>query len=79
MINVLLFAGIREKAGRDTIRCERKGITVGELKLWLAETCPELADDMKRVMIAVNEEFADDSTVLKDGDQVAVIPPVSGG
>ncbi|MDQ0340371.1 molybdopterin synthase sulfur carrier subunit [Caldalkalibacillus uzonensis] len=79
MINVLLFAGIREKAGRETITCEQTRITVGELKQWLADTYPELAADIQLAMIAVNEEFADDSAVVNDGDQVAVIPPVSGG
>jgi molybdopterin synthase sulfur carrier subunit len=34
---------------------------------------------MDTVMTAVNEEFAPDDTVIEDGDEIAFIPPVSGG
>ncbi|MBR8646197.1 MoaD/ThiS family protein [[Brevibacterium] frigoritolerans] len=36
-------------------------------------------EGLETVMTAVNEEFADDDTILSDGDTVAFIPPVSGG
>jgi molybdopterin converting factor small subunit len=38
-----------------------------------------MAEDLARVMIAVNESFAQDETVIDQNDRVALIPPVSGG
>lgn len=79
MIKVLLFAGIAEKLGQQQIVVDQGEITVQGLREWLAQQYPAIAIDLERAMIAVNEEFADDETNLKTDDEVAIIPPVSGG
>ncbi len=53
--------------------------TVFDLKRVLAERFDRLAGALSTVRFAVNDEFATDTTGLCDGDEVAVIPPVSGG
>jgi molybdopterin converting factor subunit 1 len=79
MIKVLLFAGIAEKLGQPYVVVEQRDINVHDLRAWLSQQYPVIATDLERAMIAVNEEFADDQTWLKSDDEVAIIPPVSGG
>lgn len=77
MIEVLLFAGLRESIGKEKITIQAEGMTVDELK---KNGLPEHGiTDLKNVMIAINEEYSTDDYVLKKGDTVAMIPPVSGG
>jgi len=63
--------------GRDTV-IEIQGTTVGELRRELSERYPELSD-LKSLFIAVNNDYADDDRLLKSTDEIALIPPVSGG
>jgi molybdopterin converting factor subunit 1 len=79
MIKVLLFAGIAEKLGQQQMIVEQHDITVQVLRKWLTQHYPAITIDLERAMVAVNEEFADDQTMLKMNDEVAIIPPVSGG
>lgn len=74
-VSVRLFAALREQAG---VR-ERKvdvpdGATVGDVWPALA-----LGDEPPGLLYALNREYADAATPLSDGDEVALIPPVSGG
>jgi molybdopterin synthase sulfur carrier subunit len=52
---------------------------VGELRKLLVEREPHLADVLKVCLFAVNQEYVGEDFVLKGGETVAVIPPVSGG
>ena len=74
-ITVRLFAAVRERAGssRRTLRLE-DGARVGDV--WPALG---LGDEPAGIAYARNREYADRSESLRDGDEVAVIPPVSGG
>lgn len=54
------------------------GITVAELKNQLEAVYPEMKK-LRSYMVAVNDEYANDKQVLNAHDEVAVIPPVSGG
>ncbi|HEU5141409.1 MAG TPA: molybdopterin converting factor subunit 1 [Bacillales bacterium] len=78
MIQILLFAKFQEAVGEDSIAWHDAPITVGALKEQLQgayEEFPRLDD----VMVAVNEQYANNETEIRDGDTVALIPPVSGG
>lgn len=55
------------------------GATVADLRRALILHRPEMAALVARSRIAVNQEFADDSAVVPEGAEVALIPPVSGG
>jgi sulfur-carrier protein len=77
MNKVLFFAHLRDAVGEEFLRVDAAGKTVGDLKAELAANydLPKL----ETVMTAVNEEFAGDDEVIQDGDEIAFIPPVSGG
>lgn len=77
MIDVLFFAELQEVVGKEKITLEADGITVSELKTdYLSMYNLENID---HAMTAINEEYADEATIIKSGDVVAFIPPVSGG
>ncbi|MGE8204940.1 molybdopterin converting factor subunit 1 [Heyndrickxia sp. NPDC080065] len=77
MIKVLLFAHLKEQIGKSELQMDSFSGTVKELKGYLQENYSLL--NLDSIMIAVNEEFCNDNTTLRDGDIVALIPPVSGG
>jgi molybdopterin synthase catalytic subunit len=71
-VTVRLFAGLRERAGWS--RREIDAATVGDV--WAALG---LGDEPDGLLYAVNREYAGRERELRDGDEVALIPPVSGG
>jgi len=72
-IKVRLFAGLRERAGYS----EREVVDVARVAdVWRAL---DLGDEPEGLLYAVNREYADAGRELADGDEVALIPPVSGG
>jgi molybdopterin synthase catalytic subunit/molybdopterin converting factor small subunit len=73
-VTVKLFAGLRERAGWGEREIEISGGRVGDV--WAAL---ELGDEPAGLLYAVNQEYAERDRELADGDEVAVIPPVSGG
>jgi molybdopterin synthase catalytic subunit len=82
MVRVLLFARLKDLAGRPELHLELNHPT--PLKgLWgqLNREMPQIMDWVKekRVLIAVNQEMATDETVIHDGDEVGLMPPFSGG
>lgn len=77
MIDVLFFAGLRDAVGQSQISIDLKEITVKQLKQQLLETYD--LPNLDQAMIAINEEYASEDAIIKKGDVVAFIPPVSGG
>ena len=71
-VNVRLFAGLRERAG--WARRDVEAASVGDV--WRSL---DLGDEPEGLLYAVNKEYAERDRVLVDGDEVALIPPVSGG
>ena len=79
-IQVKLFALAGELAGRGGIELDLPlQATVADLRRALVEQTPALAPLVPRMMVAVNMDYAVDDRVLAEGDEVACIPPVSGG
>ncbi|CAM3421708.1 MoaD/ThiS family protein [Hydrogenibacillus schlegelii] len=78
-VTVLLFAGLGEKVGRTLSWPWREGLTVAELLDELAARYPEVAVYRPTVMTAVNAAYRPVDHPLRPGDEVALIPPVSGG
>jgi len=79
-VQVRFFAVYRERAGCDTIALELPdGTTVSDLTEEVRHRFPDLASASTPIVVAVNAEYADPGTLLRDGDEVALIPPVSGG
>jgi len=77
-VRVRLFASFREAAGTAHLTSELDhGARVSDLLAQLAERIPALG--ATRGLVAVNQTYVDPDTVLHNGDEVALIPPVSGG
>ena len=79
-MRVLLFARLRELAGVAGLDLQLPaGTTAAGVYSELARLHPGLNADPGGIRVAVNQEFSEWSAVLGDGDEVAFIPPVSGG
>jgi molybdopterin synthase catalytic subunit len=78
-LRVLVFAGLRARAGRESLDVHvPRPATVAELRAALESQYPELGS-LDHCRIAVDQAFADDDTPVDDAEELALIPPVSGG
>lgn len=76
-MKVKLFGITREIVGGPLL--EVSGVTtVGELKNHFMSTYPKIKK-LNSLMVAVNSEYAKDDLTLRENDEIALIPPVSGG
>ena len=79
-ITVKLFGAVREAAGVKELSAElAAGSDAGRLRELLASDHPIFEEFGDRLAVCVNFEIASSDTVLSDGDEVAFLPPVSGG
>jgi len=79
-VNVLFFGMARDLAGVAQERLNvAEGGRVGDLWPQCQARFPRLAEIAESLVTAVNQEIADHSQPLRDGDEVAFLPPVSGG
>ncbi|HYT64942.1 MAG TPA: molybdopterin converting factor subunit 1 [Vicinamibacterales bacterium] len=79
-VTIRLFARLRELAGAsDLSRQLPEGSSARDAWNALVAEFPAIGDYSRTVSCAVNEEYARLTTALKDGDEVAFLPPVSGG
>ncbi|HEY6582828.1 MAG TPA: molybdopterin converting factor subunit 1 [Rubrobacter sp.] len=80
MIKVLFFGAAADRAGTREAELEvEDGLTLAEIWPLLVERHPDLAPMRDTLAFAVNDEYARASAVVSAGDEVAVLPPVSGG
>ncbi len=79
-VTVRLFARLREIAGRESWDIEvPAGSTAGDAWASVTAGTPALAPFDRAISVAVNASFARMSRPLSEGDDVAFLPPVSGG
>jgi molybdopterin converting factor subunit 1 len=79
-VTVRLFARLREIVAADELRREvGDGSTVRDVWRGLAREYPPLAEFEPSISAAVNADYARLDTVVREGDEVAFLPPVSGG
>ncbi len=79
-VRVILFAIHREKLGQGEVEMELPaGASVSDLLKGMTNRFPEFGDLKDGLMVAVNTEYVDSQSVLNNGDEVALIPTVSGG
>lgn len=79
-VSVRLFASLREAVGRAEITFELPdGATAEAAWAHLAAAHPPLAPRRPNLSVAVNRAYQPFDAVLKDGDEVVFIPPISGG
>ena len=75
---VRAFGITREILGAKETNVEMTGQTVAELRAVLMKNYPALVS-LRSLMVAVNNVYAEDDQVLRQHDEIALIPPVSGG
>ena len=82
MITLKYFASLRDIAEKeeDSLVIENP-ITIDQLSDIISKTAPKMGAIIreKKVMISVNQEMASADTIIHDGDEVAFLPPFSGG
>lgn len=80
-VTVKLFAVLKERAGTGALAVELPEGATADTAMTAAADRTGIGDLLQRmrVAVAVNREFAAGNTPLRDGDEVALIPPVSGG
>ena len=79
-ITVRLFASLREKAGTSNLTLSvPEGTNVEQLLSLVQSEKLELDGAIKGVLVAINHEYASANTVINESDDLALIPPVSGG
>ncbi len=82
MITIKYFASLRSLAGKEEDRLNLGSETTLErLSEEISKTAPKIGEMMrgKKVMISVNHEVVVPGAVIRDGDEVALLPPFSGG
>ena len=80
-VRILFFASLREALGGQ-VTMQTEAATVGELRQALmaqSEAHAQALGPHRPVRVAVNQTMVDDEHVLKDSDEVAFFPPVTGG
>ena len=78
MIKVKCFGVAREIVDNDYFELDQSGLSVKELRSILYSTYPKFSK-IKGFMIAVNQEYATEEMAVNANDEIAIIPPVSGG
>jgi molybdopterin synthase catalytic subunit len=78
-VAVRLFARVREFAGADLVRLDDDCGTVAGIRDALAARYPQVAGLIARSAVALNGEYAPDDQRVSAEDEIALIPPVSGG
>ena len=79
-LNVLLFAQARDKAGRASLTLELpEGSVVSDAIAALVRAHPALAPLLPHLAVALDGTLVKPAAALRDGGELAVLPPVSGG
>ena len=84
MIKILYFAWVREQVGKgeEQIALPENVTTVGHLLKWMrgrGDVFSETFNEASRICVAVNQEHANLDNVVRENDEVAFFPPVTGG
>jgi MoaE-MoaD fusion protein len=81
-VTVKFFASCREQTGGESVSQVEiiSGVTTtADLLTILLQKFPQLGNGIQEVKIAVNRSYIETPQVLKEGDEIALLPPISGG
>lgn len=82
MVTVRFFAVLRKLTGREDFHFSLpQPITLKEVFDQIEKEIPQIRTILKdgRALIAINQEMADENTLVRDGDEIALLPPFAGG
>jgi sulfur-carrier protein len=80
-IHILFFGHYKDHApnGKLTLENVPEGSTVADIATLLAAQTPAFTDLLSRTRVAVGAAFVESDTVVKSGNEIAFLPPMSGG
>ncbi len=79
-VQILFFGALRELAGESSRKMDiPEGATVGEFVRLITQHIPAVKGYAGSMAVSVNQEYARQETVLHAGDEIGLLPPVSGG
>ncbi|MEE3346784.1 MAG: MoaD/ThiS family protein [Nitrospinota bacterium] len=82
MITLKYFASLKSIAEKEEDRLDIENpITLDQLSDIISKTAPKMGEMIreKKVLVSINQEMASVDTIIHDGDEVAFLPPFSGG
>jgi molybdopterin converting factor subunit 1 len=80
IVEVLLFASLKDAAHADRISVSlSQDATVADLLHAVSDQHPALSRHLPHCRVAVNREYARNDEPVQEGDEIALLPPVSGG
>ena len=82
MITLKYFANLKSIAKKEEDRLDIENpITLDQLSDIISKTAPKMGEMIreKKVLVSINQEMASVDTIIHDGDEVAFLPPFSGG
>ena len=80
IVQLKLFAAAKDHVGSDVVAIEiPAGGTIADLRQAIVASYPELEQVLRHAMFAINADYATDTSTIESTDEVACIPPVSGG
>jgi molybdopterin converting factor subunit 1 len=82
MITIKYFASLKSIAEKEEDNLDIENpISIDQLSDIISKTAPKMGAVIreKKVMISVNQEMASADTIIRDGDEIAFLPPFSGG
>ena len=81
-MTILLFGITKDIVGSSSLSMPLANAssikTVGDLKIYLKKSYPQLGE-LSSLAVAVNSAYADEDETINSNDEIALIPPVSGG
>lgn len=78
-LRVLFFGALRDRFGLEERLEQFPGRSVADLLEYYHAVAPELSGLWQTLAVAVNQQYAKGNTLLENDDEVALLPPVSGG
>ncbi len=82
IVTVKYFASLKQMAGKEEDQFNvNEDTTLEQLSALIGQSVPQLGDMVreKKVLISLNYDVVPLDTVVKDGDEIALLPPFSGG
>ncbi|TDJ03903.1 MAG: MoaD/ThiS family protein [Caldithrix sp.] len=79
-VTLRLFGQLRELAECDEAEIEiKEGTKIGDLVWLVGERFPNMRQHLKVVSFSIDNDYASKETVLNEGNEVSLLPPISGG
>ena len=79
-VKITFFGRFREITGENEITLEiKKDLTLKEILEIILRKYPKLKEEKNNMLFSVNHRYASLETIVRDGDEIAVFPPVGGG